>query len=74
VGTARFMLEAVNFRSQNIDTLDAVRADAIDYYARIRSLWTQQRIRKILNETSGNGGPEISAGPEADDSVQTTVR
>jgi len=73
-GAALFVADAVNFRSQNIDTLDAVRADAIDYYARIRSLWTQQRIRQILNETGGDGGAEIGQAPAATDQVSTTVR
>lgn len=58
LGYGRTFAEVLTFRSQNIDTLDQVRADAIDYYARIRSLWIQQRRREILNEASE--GPRVS--------------
>jgi phospholipid-binding lipoprotein MlaA len=63
LGYSRTVGEGINQRSQLIDELDEVRSDAIDYYARIRSLWIQQRRREILNETSP-GMPDIGALPE----------
>ncbi|MEX0760700.1 MAG: VacJ family lipoprotein [Tistlia sp.] len=46
---ARGALKGLDLRARNIDTLDEVKRDAIDYYARLRSLYTQRRADQILN-------------------------
>lgn len=46
---ARGALEGLDLRARNIDSLDEVRRDAIDYYARLRSLYTQSRVDQIRN-------------------------
>ena len=45
----RFAGKALDLRSQNIDTLDAVERSSIDYYAALRSLYRQQRNSEIDN-------------------------
>jgi phospholipid-binding lipoprotein MlaA len=40
---------ALDLRSQNIDSLDAVERSSIDYYAALRSLYRQQRNNEIHN-------------------------
>lgn len=46
---ARGALEGLDLRARNIDTLDEIKRDAIDYYARLRSLYTQRRAEQIRN-------------------------
>jgi phospholipid-binding lipoprotein MlaA len=41
--------DALDLRSQNIDSLDAVERSSIDYYAALRSLYRQQRNNEIHN-------------------------
>lgn len=46
---ARGGLEGLDLRARNIETLEEVKRDAIDYYARLRSLYTQRRAEQIRN-------------------------
>jgi len=65
----------IDLRSRNIDTLDAIEKDAIDYYASLRSLYRQNRAAQLggdatpvapqpagLYDDPGAGTPE-KAGP-----------
>ncbi len=72
LSVGRTAAEAISFRAENIDTLDEVRRDSIDYYSRIRSLWRQQRERQIRNDVGG--GPEISDAEPATDPHQVGAR
>ena len=45
----RFGVTALDARERNLDTLDEIRRDALDEYARVRSLWLQNRREQILN-------------------------
>ena len=47
-------LEGLDFRSRNIETLDELERDSLDFYARIRSLYHQQRINEINNGMTNN--------------------
>jgi len=40
------VIEGIDLRARNLDTLDAIRKGAIDYYATIRSLYRQHRKRR----------------------------
>ena len=53
VGLARAGTEGIDFRSRNIEELDALEADSLDFYARIRSLYRQNRESEI-----NNGAPQ----------------
>ena len=46
---ARTILNAVDLRARNIDTLDEVERTSIDYYATLRSLYRQRRADEIRN-------------------------
>lgn len=41
---------ALDARERNLDTIDEIRRDALDEYARVRSLWLQNRRKEILND------------------------
>jgi phospholipid-binding lipoprotein MlaA len=46
----RFALEGLDFRTRNLETLDQIERDALDYYARLRSLYLQRRDAEIRND------------------------
>ena len=47
-------LGGINFRADNLESLDNVEKNAIDFYASIRSLYLQDRENKIKNKKRGN--------------------
>lgn len=48
-GLGRASLTAVDFRSRNLELIEDLKRDSIDYYARIRSLYRQRRAFEISN-------------------------
>ncbi len=46
---ARTGLAGIDTRSRNIEALDDLKRDSIDFYARIRSLYRQSRANEINN-------------------------
>ena len=46
------ILSGINFRSQNIDSLDNLEKNSIDFYASVRSLYLQDRKQKIANSNA----------------------
>ena len=52
---ARKALAGLDLRARNIETLDEIERDAIDYYARIRSLYRQYRQNQIDNGALDTG-------------------
>lgn len=46
----RFLLDGLDFRTRNLETLDEIERDALDYYARLRSLYRQKRDSEIRND------------------------
>lgn len=65
----RFGLNAIDFRSRNIETLDEIERTSIDFYAAIRSLYRQRRNAEIRNgaEPSLDELPDLSIEFESDD-------
>ncbi len=52
---ARTLVAGIDLRSRNIENIEDLQRDSIDYYARIRSLYRQSRVNDINNgETGGN--------------------
>ncbi len=52
---ARTVIRGIDARSRNIEALDDLKRDSIDFYARIRSLYRQRRANEISNgETQGD--------------------
>ncbi|WP_158639250.1 MlaA family lipoprotein [Elioraea rosea] len=50
---ARVVAQAIDTREGLIEPLDALKAQSLDYYAAIRSLYRQQRDRDIQNQSVG---------------------
>ena len=53
VYTASKALEGINFRSENLESLDNLETNSIDFYASLRSLYLQDRENKIRNNQRG---------------------
>ncbi len=51
-------LTIIDLRARNIDTLDGIERESIDYYASIRSLYRQRR-----NNAINNGQPDVNELP-----------
>jgi len=47
-------LSGISFRSDNIESLDNFEKNSIDFYASVKSLYTQDRENKIKNNQRGN--------------------
>ena len=47
-------MSAIDFRAKNIDTLDNLETNSVDFYASVRSLYIQDRENKIENIRRGN--------------------
>tara|TARA_Y100000591_G_C21715482_1_gene635874 strand:+ start:219 stop:1016 length:798 start_codon:yes stop_codon:yes gene_type:complete len=47
-------LSGIDFRSENLDSLDNLEKNSLDFYASVRSLYTQDRENKIKNNQRGN--------------------
>lgn len=63
VGLGRAVLTGVDFRSRNIEELDSLKADSLDFYARIRSLYRQNRESEINNGAPSGETPNFSEVP-----------
>ena len=48
------ILTGVAFRAENIDSLDNLQKNSVDFYASVRSVYTQDRENKIKNLERGN--------------------
>lgn len=47
--TGRIVVDGVDQRARNLDTLDALQRESIDYYAAMRSLYRQNRAAELRN-------------------------
>ena len=41
--------DAINFRSKNIESFDSLERNSVDFYASVKSLYLQDRYKKIHN-------------------------
>ncbi|MFO1189162.1 MAG: VacJ family lipoprotein [Alphaproteobacteria bacterium] len=59
--------EGIDARSRNIEVIDQLQKDSLDFYAAIRSAYRQRRVNEIRNgEPTGNvPAPSISGGASA---------
>ena len=46
------ILTGVDFRAKNLDTIDNLEKNSLDFYASVRSLYLQDRQRKIINKNA----------------------
>ena len=47
-------LSGINFRADNLESIDNLEKNSMDFYASVRSLYTQDRENKIKNDQRGN--------------------
>ena len=47
-------LSGINFRANNLESIDNLEKNSMDFYASVRSLYTQDRKNKIKNTQRGN--------------------
>ncbi len=72
--TARYVVDGIDFRSRNIETLDEIEKSSIDFYATIRSLYRQRRGDEIRNGAPAPDSPSDAwIDFEQDDSIEDKV-
>ena len=60
---SKFGASVIEFRAQNIDSIDAFMRNSPDLYVSLRSVYRQKRNAAILNDSSGaNGLLDVDAG------------
>jgi phospholipid-binding lipoprotein MlaA len=62
VPIARTVLNVIDLRSRNIETLDDIERSSVDYYASIRSLYRQSRADSIRNGAPSPDLPDFESG------------
>ena len=58
--------DAVDFRSKNIESIDSLENNSIDFYASVKSLYLQNRAQKIANSPIANKSQDDSDWEEID--------
>ena len=58
--------DAIDFRSKNIESIDSLEKNSIDFYASVKSLYLQNRAQKISNSPISNKGQDDSDWEEID--------
>ena len=58
--------DAVDFRSKNIESIDSLQNNSIDFYASVKSLYLQNRAQKISNTPISNKKQDDSDWEEID--------
>jgi len=58
--------DAVDFRSKNIESIDSLEKNSIDFYASVKSLYLQNRAQKISNSPISNKTQDDSDWEEID--------
>jgi phospholipid-binding lipoprotein MlaA len=67
---ARTLAEGIDKRARNIETIEDLKRDSIDFYARVRSLYRQSRANEINNGEAPEDSPTpglYSFGFDSDD-------
>lgn len=60
VNLGRTAATGIDARARNLETLDELKRDSLDFYARIRSLYRQNRESEINNGEPPEGSPDFS--------------
>ena len=58
--------DAVDFRSKNIESIESLEKNSIDFYASVKSLYLQNRLQKISNEEMSDKTQDDSDWEEID--------
>jgi phospholipid-binding lipoprotein MlaA len=66
----RAAASGVDYRSRNIEELDELKTDSLDFYARIRSLYRQHRENEINNGAPSGKTPNFTEAPGQSTSLE----
>ena len=58
--------DATDFRSKNIESIESLEKNSVDFYASVKSLYLQNRLQKISNEEISNKNQDDSDWEEID--------
>ena len=58
--------DGIDFRSKNIESIDSLEKNSIDFYASVKSLYLQNRMQKISNEDVSGKSQDDSDWEEID--------
>ena len=58
--------DAVDFRSKNIESIESLEKNSIDFYASVKSLYLQNRSQKISNDDVSDKSQDDSDWEEID--------
>ena len=47
-------MSGINFRAENLESIENLEKNSMDFYASVKSLYTQDRENKIKNNQRGN--------------------
>ena len=61
----RGTVDGIDLREQNIEAIDQLRAESLDFYARLRSIWRQRRAAELGRTTPEGEGINVLEDPEA---------
>jgi phospholipid-binding lipoprotein MlaA len=56
-GLAIGIVDGIDLRARNIETLDEIKASALDYYAHLKSIVQQRRQTQLLEARGVKGQP-----------------
>jgi phospholipid-binding lipoprotein MlaA len=70
LNVGRAATSGVDYRSRNIEELDELKADSLDFYARIRSLYRQHRVNEINNGAPSGETPNFTEAPRQSTSLE----
>ncbi len=73
LGVGRGALGGLDLRAENIETLDALRSESLDYYARLRSVVRQRRDAELGRSSAEGEGLTTLDDPDAAPAVSVTV-
>lgn len=73
LGVGRGALGGLDLRAENIETLDALRSESLDYYARLRSVVRQRRNAELGRSDVGGEGLPLLDDPGADPAPSVSV-
>lgn len=66
----RTVVDSIDTRARNIETLDTLKNDSLDFYARVRSVYDQARHNAIRNAESNDQTPDFGiVFPDDDDQM-----
>jgi phospholipid-binding lipoprotein MlaA len=62
--TARGTVDGLHLRTDNLEELDALRNESLDFYARLRSVWRQRRAEQLGLTNPEGEGIEVLEDPD----------